>query len=317
MELKYPLVSILMPAYNAETYIEKSIQCILNQSYENWELLIADDASNDRTRKIIEQCKDNRIITFHNETNQGYLETWNKLISKASGSFITFLDADDFCTLNRIEILLITFKNNPDLGAVGSNFNRIDEQGIITESSNFPLKHDEIKEAMPQKFHFIGSALMIRKEVFETIGAYHTFFNRMGAEDHYWVYLILEKFKMCNVQEALYSYRFNEHSVTGNIANNPSKINVNIILEHLIYQRRTTGTDDLESGKIGQLKKKMNELNKPFEEDSSYYYYYVAKRRFYEGHRKIAIRNMLNAIKISPLKFYYYRDLFYFIKTNP
>jgi len=309
------LVSILMPAYNAEQYIAKSIECILNQTYENWELLIADDASKDNTRKIIEHFKDNRIETFHNETNQGYLETWNKLISKATGSFITFLDADDLCSLNRIEILLNTFKNNPDLGAVGSNFNRIDDLGNIRETSKFPLKHDEIKEAMPQKFHFIGSALMIRKEVFESIGAYHTFFNRMGAEDHYWVYLILEKFKMCNAQEALYSYRFNEHSVTGNIANNPSKINVPIILDHLINQRRTIGTDDLESGKIDELKKMLNELNKPFETDSSYYYYYVAKRRFYEGHKQLSIQLIKKAILKSPLKFKYYKDYLYFIRN--
>lgn len=305
-----------MPAYNAEQYIAKSIECILNQTYENWELLIADDASKDGTRRIIEQYNDNRILTFHNKKNQGYLETWNKLIGKATGSFITFLDADDLCSLNRIEILLNTFKNNPDLGAVGSNYNRIDDHGNFKETSNFPLKHDEIKDAMPQEFHFIGSALMIRKEVYESIGAYHTFFNRMGAEDHYWVYLISEKFKICNVQEALYSYRFNEHSVTGNIANNPSKINVPIILNHLINQRRATGTDDLESGKIDELKKMLNALNKPFETDPSYYYYYVAKRRFYEGHRKIALRNILRSIICSPLKLNYYKDFFFFLKTK-
>jgi glycosyltransferase involved in cell wall biosynthesis len=309
------LVSILMPAYNAEQFIAKSIECILNQTYENWELIIADDASKDNTRKIIEHFKDNRIKIFHNKTNLGYLETWNKLISKATGSFITFLDADDLCSLNRIEILLNTFKNNQDLGAVGSNFNRINDQGIIIESSNFPLKHDEIKEAMPQKFHFIGSALMIRKEVFESIGVYHTFFNRMGAEDHYWVYLILEKFKMCNVKEALYSYRFNEHSVTGNIANNPSKINVPIILDHLINQRRATGTDDLENGKIDELKKMLNELNTPFETDSSYYYYYVARRRFYEGHKQLSIKLIKKAILKSPLKFKYYKDYLYFLRN--
>ncbi len=303
-----------MPAHNAELYIEKSIECILNQTYENWELLIADDASIDKTRKIIEKYKDNRILTFHNETNLGYLETWNNLIAKANGSFITFLDSDDLCPFDRIEILLKAFSYDPELGVVGSNFNRIDHYGKIKKTSIFQLTHKEIQMAMPQRFHFIGSALMIRKEVYETIGAYHTFFNRMGAEDHYWVYLILEKFKMCNVKEVLYSYRFNEHSVTGNISNNPSKINAPIILDYLINQRRATGTDDLETGKIDNLKKMLNELNKPFETDSSYYFYYVAKRRFYEGFKKIAIKNMIKAIKANPVKLNYYKDLFYFIR---
>jgi glycosyltransferase involved in cell wall biosynthesis len=309
-----PLVSILMPAYNAELYIEKSIECILNQTYENWELLIADDASIDKTRKIIEKYEDNRIITFHNKKNLGYLETWNNLIAEANGSFITFLDSDDLCSFDRIEVLLNAFSQDPELGVVGSNFNRIDTNGKIKETSNFPLTHKEIQTAMPQRFHFIGSALMIRKEVYQTIGAYHTFFNRMGAEDHYWVYLTLEKFKMCNVKEVLYSYRFNEHSVTGNISNNPNKINVPLVLEHLINQRKNSGTDDLESKNEEQLRKTLNTLNKPFLDDPSHYFYYVAKRRFYEGYKKIAIKNMFKAIKANPVKLIYYKDLFYFIR---
>lgn len=314
MKIDKQLVSILMPAYNAEAFIEKSIRCILNQTYENWELLIADDASKDKTRKMIESFSDNRILTFHNGTNLGYLETWNKLIRKAKGSFITFLDADDLCPSNRIETLLKAFQNDPELGAVGSNYNRIDDHGKIKETSSFPLTHKEIQVAMPQKYYFIGSALMIRKKVYETIGAYNNFFNRMGAEDHYWVYLIMEKFKMCNVKEALYSYRFNENSVTGNIANNPSKINAPLILEHLMNQRKSTGTDDLESGKIDDLNNMLNDLNKPFENNPSYYFYYVAKRRFYEGHKKLSLKYIKKAIFKSPLKLQYYRDLLYFIR---
>jgi hypothetical protein len=168
---------------------------------------------------------------------------------------------------------------------------------------------------MPQQFHFIGSALMIKKEVYESIGAYHTFFNRMGAEDLYWVYLIMEKYKMCNVPDSLYYYRFNEHSVTGNIANNPSKINVPIILDYLINQRRAIGTDDLENGKIKELQKMLGDLNKPFETDSSYYYYYVAKRRFYEGHKQLSIKLIKKAILKSPLKFQYYKDYLYFLRN--
>ncbi|MEY4571683.1 MAG: hypothetical protein RLZ10_894 [Bacteroidota bacterium] len=303
-----------MPAYNAEKYIGKSIECVINQTYEHWELLISDDASTDGTKNIINKYTDPRIECFHNTKNLGYLKTWNNLICKAKGSFITFLDADDLCASNRIETLLKAFQNDPELGAVGSNYNRIDDHGKIKETSRFPHTHKEIQVAMPQNYYFIGSAIMIRKKVYETIGSYHNFFNRMGAEDHYWVYLIMEKFKMGNVKEALYSYRFNENSVTGNIANNPSKINAPLILEHLINQRKSTGTDDLESGKIDDLNNMLNDLNKPFENNPSYYFYYVAKRRFYEGHKKLSIKYIKKAIFKSPLKLQYYRDLLYFIR---
>ncbi len=304
-----------MPAFNAEKYIDKSISCVLNQSYGNWELLIADDASTDRTKDIINQFSDPRIKCFHNPNNLGYLETWNKLIKEASGEFITFQDADDLCTLNRIELLVNELTHNSEIGIVGSNFQRINSLSEVVETSYFPLSHEEVFNAMPNKFHFIGSALMIRKSVYDTIGGYHTFFNRMGAEDHYWMYLIMEKFKFKNISEPLYLYRFNETSVTGNISNNPSKLNVPLLLEHLINQRKETGTDDLQEGKIVELTAKLAELNKPFIDDASHYFYSVAKRRYYEGHKQLALQNLKEAIKKSPFNWRYYKDYIYFLRN--
>lgn len=304
-----------MPAFNAEKYIDKALASILNQTYQNWELLISDDASTDRTIDLISQFSDPRIKCFHNEKNLGYLYTWNKLMKEAVGEFITFQDADDLCAKNRIEVLLNELNNDTEIAVVGSNFKRINTTDDIVDTSQFHLDHEEVFHAMPKEFHFIGSALMIRKSVYETVGGYHTFFNRMGAEDHYWVYLIMEKFKFKNIVEPLYFYRFNEASVTGNISNNPSKLNVPLLLDHLINQRKETGTDDLQEGKIVELTEKLNKLNKPFNDDKSFYFYYVAKRRFYEGHKQLALQNLRQAIKMSPFNLRYYKDYFYFLRN--
>ena len=304
-----------MPAYNAEKYIDKSITCILNQTYQNWELLIADDASTDKTINIINQYLDPRVKCYHNDKNKGYLETWNKLINVARGEFITFQDADDLCESNRVELLVNELNNDSDLDVVGSNFKRINTSDDVVETSQFPLSHEEVFNAMPRQFHFIGSALMIRKAVYDAIGGYHTFFNRMGAEDHYWMYIIMEKFKFKNISEPLYLYRFNETSVTGNISNNPSKLNVPLLLEHLINQRKETGTDDLQEGKIVELTAKLAELNKPFIDDASHYFYSVAKRRYYEGHKQLALQNLKEAIKKSPFNWRYYKDYIYFLRN--
>jgi glycosyltransferase involved in cell wall biosynthesis len=309
-----PLVSVIIPAYNCEKFIRQAIESILNQTYTNIEILISDDASRDNTKRVIDSIHDPRIKCFHNDDNLGYLKTWNKLMSIARGDLITFQDADDYSDFERIEILINELKKDSRLGAVGSNYNRVDENGNLSYTSNFSLEHDEIFLKIPSQFDIIGSGLMIKKEVYKEIGGYNEFFDRMGAEDYYWVFLIMEKFKIINVKDVLYIYRFNENSVSGNISNNPNKINIRTILEHLIYQRRATGSDDLESGKIDELKKKLNYLNKPYNMDSSYYHYHVAKRRFYEGHKKLAIRNLIKAIKLKPFKLNYYRDLFYFIR---
>ena len=95
--MKEPLVSVIMPAYNAEKYISESIESVLTQSYQNWELLITDDRSNDNTQQIVEEycARDKRIKLFINKENGGAGVARNNSIEKASGRFMAFLDADD------------------------------------------------------------------------------------------------------------------------------------------------------------------------------------------------------------------------------
>lgn len=315
MEKMKALISILMPAYNCEKFIKRSIKSILNQSYANFELLIADDCSTDSTRKQIASFSDKRIKTFHNDTNLGYLKTWNKLIQEAKGDFITFMDADDYSHPERLHLLLDTLEKNTSISICGSNYLKVDENDDVREVSSFPLEHQIIFNSMPQQYYFIGSALMIRREVFTQIGGYNEFFDRMGQEDHYWVYLCLEKFKMMNIDNPLYYYRFNPNSVSGNLANNPSKLNSGKILEYLIEQRKSTGFDSLSLGKEEELKNVLDALNKPFLEDTSYFFYFLAKRRFYEGHKVIGIKYLLEAIKRKPLRLRYYRDILFFVRN--
>ena len=95
--MKDPLVSVIMPAYNAEKYISESIESVLTQSYQNWELLITDDRSKDNTQQIVEEycARDKRIKLFINKENGGAGVARNNSIEKAEGRFIAFLDADD------------------------------------------------------------------------------------------------------------------------------------------------------------------------------------------------------------------------------
>ncbi|WP_338367074.1 glycosyltransferase family 2 protein [uncultured Pseudoalteromonas sp.] len=95
--MQEPLVSVIMPAYNAEIYISESIESVITQSYANWELLITDDHSTDKTQQIINEyaTKDPRIKLFINEQNGGAGVARNNSIKQASGRFIAFLDADD------------------------------------------------------------------------------------------------------------------------------------------------------------------------------------------------------------------------------
>ena len=90
------LVSIIMPSYNTEKYIAKSIKSVLTQTYQNWELLIVDDCSTDNTDKVVEPyLADSRIRFFRNEQNSGAAVSRNRALREAKGRWIAFLDSDD------------------------------------------------------------------------------------------------------------------------------------------------------------------------------------------------------------------------------
>jgi len=314
-EVNQPLVSVLMPAYNAKRFIRQAIDSILNQSYKNIELLIADDCSKDNTKQIIDSYTDNRIRRFYNEKNLGYLKTWNKIIAEAKGSYITFQDADDVSDLNRIELMLNAFKNDKALGACGSNYKRISEEDKEEYTSDFVLTHDEIVKKMPDVFDIVGSAIMITREVYDTIGGYNEFFDRMGAEDYYWIYLISEKFKLINLPEALYYYRSNKESLSGNLSDNYKKLFSFKLIQLLVNQRQTTGYDDLEANKQENLIAYLSDFEKPYEEDPSLFYRKMAAKYFHEGLKGRGIKLMFKAILKNPSKIENYKDLIYFIKT--
>jgi glycosyltransferase involved in cell wall biosynthesis len=210
-----PLVSLLMPAYNCEKFIKQAIDGVLNQTYENFELLIADDGSKDETKAIIDSYQDKRIKRFHNTQNLGYLKTSNKLVKEAKGEFISFQDADDYCELNRLEIMIDFLKKNHHISCVGSNICKVDEKGELISKSNFPLNHTEIVKSFDRhRIVMTGSSLMVKKEVIDALGLYNEYFDRIGSEDIYWFSLILDSYQVANLSEHLYYYRSNPSSVS-------------------------------------------------------------------------------------------------------
>ena len=308
------LVSVIMPAYNAGQYIKEAIDSILNQTYTNLELLVSDDPSKDNTRKIIDLYDDSRLKIFHNEKRLGFINTLNFLFSKTTGDYITTMDADDYSELNRIELLVNELEKDITLGACGSNFKRIDQNGNLSFTSQFVLTHDEIFSKMPAEFDFVGSSLMITREVLDTIGGYNNFFDGMGAEDYYWFYLIAEKFKVKNIEPALYNYRLNNNSISGNWSDNPKKIHTQTILKYLINSRKLNKVDPLSNNNLNELNELLKKINLPYVMDPSLFYRQMATKYFYSGLYKRAIKLCIKAIWKNIFNKENYRNLFYFCK---
>lgn len=108
-----PLISIIMPVYNAEEYIDDAIQSVLSQTYSNWELILVDDCSTDNSVKIINKyLSDTRIKLLMNKVNSGPAVARNKALDNASGDYITFLDSDDFWGKYKLEKQVLFMVNN-------------------------------------------------------------------------------------------------------------------------------------------------------------------------------------------------------------
>lgn len=126
------LVSIIMPAYNAENLIEDSINSILSQTYRNFELIVIDDCSKDQTVRIVEQfiLKDSRIKIIKNIKNKGVAETRNVGLDQAKGEYVAFLDSDDKWDNNKLEKQLKILKESNDVDVVYGSYYRFNSDGV-------------------------------------------------------------------------------------------------------------------------------------------------------------------------------------------
>lgn len=117
-----PKISILVPVYNAEKFIADTISAVLAQTFTDFELILLDDASTDKTAEIVSSFDDKRIKYFKNEQNIGISASRNKLIDLAKGEYIAVLDHDDICMPNRLEEQVRFLDTHQDIGMMGSWF---------------------------------------------------------------------------------------------------------------------------------------------------------------------------------------------------
>lgn len=137
MEKENPLVSVIVPNYNHEKFLGQRLECIFNQTYANFEVILLDDCSADKSPEILlEYTKNPRVShCVFNATNSGNtFVQWNKGIELAKGEYIWIAESDDFCELNFLEELIQPFLQDPEIKLVYCQSNRADETGNITGS---------------------------------------------------------------------------------------------------------------------------------------------------------------------------------------
>lgn len=207
-------ISVLMGIYNCENTLAEAIDCILAQTYTNWELILCDDGSKDNTVVVAEsyvsKCKD-KIILLKNEKNMGLNYTLNKCLEKASGEYIARMDGDDVCNPTRFEKELDFLEKNPEYALVSCQMELYDKDGVfrVVEHKEQPLLKDFIKRSQ-----FCHAGCMMRTKVMKDLGGYTVSDKFLRIEDYeLWVRMYLAGYKGYNLQEVLYSMRDDRNAV--------------------------------------------------------------------------------------------------------
>lgn len=209
-------VTIIMPAYNVENYIKASILSVINQTYQNWELIIINDGSTDNTQKIIEECLPlDQRITLINQQNQGVSATRNRGISLARGNYISFLDADDIYDVRYIELMSEPLRDNiADM--TFCKFKEVDKDRIINQTP------EEVKTILKDSFtdhiEYIpqakaNMAMMYRLQKLKEQNI-QFYVDSHFAEDTEFVLKAAFSFRITFIPEYLYTYIYRKESAS-------------------------------------------------------------------------------------------------------
>lgn len=204
---KYPLVSVLMTAYNREDYIAAAIESVIASQFTDWELIITDDCSTDQTLSIAMKFADNytNIHVFKNVKNMGDYQNRNLAASYAKGKYLKYLDADDLIYPYGLGAMVNALEHNPD-AAFGLSFSSIDE---LFPYPRLVLQKEIIRtEYLGRGLISVGpSASIIKTEAFRKMGGFTG--KQFIGDIEFWL-MLSEKFHMVQMAPALIWYRRHE-----------------------------------------------------------------------------------------------------------
>ena len=237
-------ISVILPVYNGERYLHQAINSILNQSYSDFELIIINDGSTDKTESIITSYTDPRIIYIKNEENLKLIKTLNKGIGLAKGQYISRMDADDIAAENLFEKQLATFNSDPSIDIVNIQTYELTEDGNLYRPfivrkylDNKSLKYIELFEN-----HITHPGIMVKSELMKKY-LYKDDGSVINFEDvDLWIRMLWDGAKCVTINDRLLYYRINNSSVTRIIGKSRNILRVNYV-NALLFQKFAISVD--------------------------------------------------------------------------
>ncbi len=218
-----PKLSVIMPVYNGESYLTEAIDSVLGQTFEDFELIIINDASSDGSAVIIESYTDSRIRILTNEKNKGIPYNRNLGLREAKGKFLCWTDCDDINILDRFQKQIHFLNNNSEYGGCGTWLSRF--KGNETYYESKALKNpNEIKAALLFRPAAVPNATaMLRLESIKSLDIWYNT-DLPVAEDYDFIFRCTRHLKFSNLQEVLYMYRDSETSIMSQFGTFDQKI---------------------------------------------------------------------------------------------
>ena len=216
-----PLVSVIMAVYNCEKFIKESLYSIKNQYFKDFEIILYDDGSIDKTYAMAEEILYASGIRYSMGKlfigdNVGCGQTRNKAIAMASGKYLAIQDGDDRSFPHRLGKEVKFLEDNPDIFCVSAFADVMDENGKFLEFYTYPpIAHKNIKnEILEKKINpIIDPASMFRTDVFKKLGGYDDKW-KLVPDFNLWVRAIIEGYKFANIGDFLVHYRKHKNSNT-------------------------------------------------------------------------------------------------------
>ena len=295
--LSQPLVSVVIPVYGVERYIKEALDSVIAQTYNNLEIIVVDDQSPDNSIEIVQNSYTDSRIRIIQQKNRGLAGARNTGIRNANGSYIAFLDSDDFWQANKIEEHIATMQANMSCGVSFSASRFVDDNSESLNRLQAPKKQANFKakDIFCRNPIGNGSAPVIKKEILEEIGfktsdrlcqglPYTQYFDenlRQSEDVDCWTRIaILTGTDFLYIDQPLTNYRVNDYGLSANV--------------------------DAQFATWMHLLEKLENYAPEFARHNgptakAFQYRYLARRSIFQGQAKNALKFMWLALKTQPM----------------
>ena len=208
----HPAISVILPVFNGEAYLRESIDSILNQSFTDFELLIINDGSTDRSQEIINSYPDTRIKLIHNPINLGLVDALNVGIDKTCGTYLARQDQDDISEPNRLQLQFATMEQD-HFDLCGTRWSTMQLDGKIISDAQIPLSEDSIFACLATTVPFAHGSVMMRKSFMRE---HHLQYDKTYLAEDYslWIRFAQAGARFTNLDQSLYRYRMHPQSLS-------------------------------------------------------------------------------------------------------